>query len=164
MADWLQTVFNFLPLGRYNASPPTLSSGAVGELQCDAKGRLLVSVGASVDPGQQFARTRYVGPIAGAAGALARSGACRLIEFVAQNRSTNDRFLLFLDQTAAPTSGVSVPKLAYKIPAGGFAAIDYHLKPHDFNVGVFWASSTGATPYFASADTFFIEVVTEALT
>jgi hypothetical protein len=59
---------------------------------------------------------------------------------------------------------VSVPKLVYKVPAGGFIGMDYHLKPHDFNVGVFWASSTSATPYVNSADTFFVEIVTEALT
>jgi hypothetical protein len=125
---------------------------------------LLVNVSSSVDPGQQFARTRYVGPVAGAAGALARSGACRLIEFSAQNRSSNDRFLLIFDQTAAPTSGASVPKITYKVPAGGFIGMDYHLRAHDFNVGVFWASSTGASPYVASADAFFVEIVTEALT
>jgi hypothetical protein len=163
VADWLQTIFQFLPVARYNSSLPTLSNGSTGEAQLDQRGRLIVRVDSSVDPGQQFARTRYVGPVAGSIGAQAVTGACKLLHVLVQNRAATDRHLHLFDTTTAPTTGVSVPKLSYRIPANALITLDFSLKPHDFAVGVLWAVSSGASPYVSTADTFYVEIVTEAL-
>lgn len=40
----LDTVFNFLAIGQYNSTPPSVGAAQPSYLQCDASGRLLVTV------------------------------------------------------------------------------------------------------------------------
>lgn len=162
-ADFMQNIFNFLARGEYNTTLPTVAAGSTAPWQVDSRGRILVRVDSSVDPGQSAPRTKYISSVAGSSGALIVGAPKKLVEVMGHNRTANARFLHLFDQVGAPTSGASVPKLSYRIDANAFFSLDYSLLPHDFAAGIYWAVSTTAGQFFTSVDTFFLEATYQDL-
>ncbi len=158
--DFFQSVFNFLSHGRFNTTLPTVASGATSELQCDANGRLIVNVGASVDPGATGARSRYATDAAGTVGEIIATQAKDLVEIMGQNMSANARFFQVFNRTDSPSAGAE-PVITYRVEANGFFSFGYQSLPIAFSTGIVWAVSTSHDDYAASTDKFFVQAVVQ---
>lgn len=158
--DFFESVFNFLGQARYWISPPPVADGASSELQCDSRGRLLVNVAASVDPGATGTRTFYSTDSAGASAGLIAGQAKDLVEIVAQNMTGNVRFLQIFNRTLAPSAGQE-PDVVYRVEANGFINRGYQSLPRRFAAGIFWVISTDHDTYVTTTDKFFVEAVVQ---
>ncbi len=160
VVDFAQTIFNILIHGRYNSTPPTVANGATSELQCDNRGRILVNVAASVDPGATGERTFYSTDAVGASGELIASSAKGLVEIVAQNMSGNVRYLQLFNLATSPTA-LDEPAVVYRLEANGFINRGYQSLPRAFSAGIAWAVSSTHDTYTSSGDKFFVEAVVQ---
>lgn len=52
--SWVDSVFKFLALGRYNSVSPSLANGDQSELQLDSSGRLIVALGGAAYDGTRL--------------------------------------------------------------------------------------------------------------
>ncbi len=158
--DFFQSVFNFLSHFRYNSTLPTVANGSTSEAQCDSRGRLLVNVAASVDPGATGERAFYSTDAVGSSGEIIADAAKGLVDLRAQNMSSNARFFQIFDLASSPSGGAE-PVLVYRVEANGFINLGNLGMPRPFLSGVVWAVSTTHDTYTTTGDKFFVEAVVQ---
>ncbi len=152
MATLLDTIFSFLGRWRYNASPPTIADGQIGEAQCDANGNLKVFLsggelstsGATIvhySPGTTLQHSYAVKTSAG------------VLRWVwGFNNSAAKRYIQIYNSTSIPGDGVVAIKHLIPVEAGGFFSFEPPVKI-PFSAGISWAtSSTAVTKTIGAAE------------
>jgi hypothetical protein len=109
----LTQIFNFLGLATYNASPPTVGNAQVTSLQCDANGRLLVSV-AAVNAGAPILAM----PVATTGRIISTPGLANGYQVSAPFNSSGG-LVFYQHMPRTPVRGMRVTVM----DSGGFAAI-----------------------------------------
>jgi len=148
---WLDTVFKFIGLNRYNTITPALTNGQTCESQCDASGRLLVNV--------QSTNTVWSDTGAQAAEKLVKSGAGKVYRIEGRNTSGSTKYIFFFNALARPSNGSTGEIFfPFKVLAGDRFTLTLD-RPRAFATGLFWStSSTDSTFTYDSSGTFTISV------
>lgn len=147
-ASWLTNVFNFLAGATYNSSPPVLGDGSTGGVQCDSRGRLIVTpIATNGVVGYSSGASTYQGVMKATPG--------NLWSLNATNNGASTRWLQLFDAAAVQSNG-AVPKVSIPIAAGVTNGPDL-AGTFPFATGITWMiSSTAATLTVDTAATFFI--------
>jgi hypothetical protein len=150
---WLDTVFKFIGLARYNTVTPALSNGETSELQCDANGRLLVNT--------QGTTTSWQDAAAAASERVVKASSGKVYQIIGRNTGGSDRYLFIFNVSAVggsrPANGATgelfVP---IKVKAGEAFSLDLP-RPRAFGTGLAWCvSSTDATFTYDAAGAFVV--------
>lgn len=146
---WQDTIFKFLGLARYNATPPTLTNGATSELQVDSSGRLLVNPGAT--------STTWADGGAAAAEKQVKASAGKLWQIFGRNTGASTRWIFIFNATARPSNGSTAALFTpVRVAAGESFAIVLD-RSRAFSTGLYWGiSSTDATFTYDSGGTFVV--------
>jgi hypothetical protein len=142
---WETAIFNWLGSGRYNATPPTLAPGSLGEFQLDANGSLKVRF---ADPVVQ-----WVDPTSLAAGGVIKSSAGSLYQLFGSNEGSNKTWVQVFDATSVPNGGEGGPTPIFTIPVEAQATFSLELpRGRSFASGIVWAASS--SPALLSRDMY----------
>jgi hypothetical protein len=112
MAGWNDTVFQWLGLGRYTATAPSLLEGQAGEMQVDQRGRLRV-----VTAGEDMSAAAWADTTALTYMLAARTSAGSLYQIFGSNEGGAKRWVQVFDSTTLPANG-TIPKLSIPVDAG----------------------------------------------
>jgi hypothetical protein len=146
---WLDTVFKYVGLARYNSITPSLTNGAASEFQCDSEGRLLVN--------SQVATTSWNDAGTPAAERVVKSASGKFYQMIVHNTGASTRWLFVFNATARPSNGSSGEMFTpIKVLAGEYASLTVDRdRARAFATGLYWgASSTDSTFTYDAAATF----------
>lgn len=141
----------------YNASPPTLSTGNVGFIQCDSSGKLITSGGGS-GGAITFPVLSTTSSSALAANTVINSAASALYSFNVSADSTLSGaawWIMIYNATSAPADGAVTPVKCYAMPLGTTSYSAAFPSPVPFSTGiVIGVSTTGCFTKTASTHAF----------
>ena len=150
---WADTIFKFLGLARYNATPPSLTDGANCEAQCDSSGRLLVNPGAI--------NTTWADGGTAAAEKVVKAAPGKLWQIFGRNTGGSDKYIFIFNHAASggsrPSNGSTAALFVpVKVKAGEAFSITLD-RARTFSTGLYWgASSTDATFTYESGATLVV--------
>lgn len=148
---WTDTIFKFIGLARFNTITPSLANGQTSELQCDDRGRLLVST--------EPVSTLWSDGGISAAERVVKNTAGKLHQVFGRNTGGADKYIFFFNHAASggsrPTNGstahIFVP---VKVKAGEAFSIELP-RARAFSIGLYWGvSSTDASFTYDATGTF----------
>lgn len=151
---WLDTVFKFIGLARFNVVTPALTNGQTSEFQCDSSGRLLVNAQAS--------NTYWSDGGVATSERVVKNTAGRVHQIFGRNTGVTDRYVFVFNHNASgagarPANGSTAHLFVpVKVKAGEAFSIDLD-RSRAFATGLYWgASSTDATFTYDGTATFEI--------
>lgn len=146
---WTDTIFKFIGLARFNTITPSLTNGQTSELQCDERGRLLVST--------QPVNTLWSDGGIAASERVVKGTAGKLHQIFGRNTGGADKYIFLFNHA---TSGLSRPAngstahlfVPVKVKAGEAFSIELP-RARGFSVGLYWgvSSTDGSFTYDAAA-------------
>lgn len=137
MSNFSQTVFNWLGLGRYNATLPTITTGSTGEMQLNQRGLLRV-VTATEDAGM----LSWNDPDASGYDIrkLVKAMPGRMVCCYGANEDTFTMWLMLFDAIDLPGNGLK-PWWQVRLDAGQSVQF-VPARPRACPLGIAWAAST----------------------
>lgn len=154
---WLDTVFKFIGIARFNTITPALTNGQTSELQCDEQGRLLVNA--------QVRTTSWNDAGAVAPERVVKATAGKVYQIIGRNTGGSTRYLFVFNHAQ---SGVSRPAntstaemfLPIKVLSGeAFSLTVDRDRARAFATGLYWGvSSTDKTFTYDAAGEFAVAV------
>jgi hypothetical protein len=150
---WLDTVFKFIGLARYNTITPALSNGQTSEFQCDASGRLLVN---PLSPATSWSDSGAV-----TSERVVKASAGKLYQVIGRNTGGAAKYLFLFNHAAAggsrPSNGSTAELFVpIKVDAGQSFSLTIE-RSRAFATGLYWGvSSTDATFTYDSGGTFAV--------
>jgi hypothetical protein len=159
-ASFVQTIFKWLGLARYNATRDTFTDGDACEMQCDQYGNLKVAIADDGASTTTWDVLPTVAPIGVDEGLVYSGAGKRVMSAYGLNYGADKIYLMFFDAIAQPSAS-AVPFLApLPIEAGAAFSISFPRGSKEFSsAGIYWvASSTANVLTNLSTATLAIEV------
>ncbi len=150
---WLDTVFKFIGLARYNTVTPALTNGQTSELQCGSDGRLLVNT--------QATNTVWSDAGASTSEKVIKASAGKVYQIFGRNTGATAKYIFIFNHAASggsrPTNTSTAEMFVpIKVNAGESFSLELP-RPRSFATGLYWGiSSTDASFTYDSGGTFTV--------